>query len=281
MVMKVLAEQDVAQVQALPPIRTDLESAKRDLDEFGLTRYHGALKPADLSRLQNRLAEQAAAEKARGIGWLEGPNQRVWNLPNKGEVFREWAINPAVMELVGRVLGPEFLLSSLTANIACKGGAAMGLHGDQQFAPPLPIPVVSEAILMLVDFTPDNGATEIIPGSHLFGRWPARDEPRNTLPVVGPAGTILVYDGRLWHGTGANRTETPRPALLGAYCSPFMRQQENFSLSLAPEVFEQCSPELRALLGFKTYQGSLLGMVSGSPANHMNKRPDHFVTELS
>ena len=85
----------VSAMTGLPPIRTDLAEAKRDLDDYGLTRFAGAVSEPRLSRLRERLAAQAAGEGARGLRWSEGPNQRVWTLINKGEVFRDWATNPA------------------------------------------------------------------------------------------------------------------------------------------------------------------------------------------
>ncbi len=265
----------------LPPIRDDLEAAKRDLDELGVTRFRGALSSDEFDELRQRLAEQADGERAKGVAYImEGPNQRVFNLINKGQVFRDWTLNPALSALIGHILGPEYLLFSVTANIASKGGVAQRLHGDQQFSGNFAAPMVANSILMLTDFTEHNGATKIVPGSHRFGQWPQPDEPHTTLPAIGPAGTLLVYDGRLWHGTGANTTDAVRPAILTAYCKPFIRQQENFSLSIAPEVFEACSPELRALLGFQTHSQGGLGMVNGSMAGQINSRPTEFVTKL-
>lgn len=271
----------------LPPIRSDLDAARQDLDEHGLTRFSGAAPPEVIREARERLIAQAAAEDALGIGWRDDgrakgpglPNQRVWNLCNKGEIFRRLVLNEAARVLVRHVLGVEYLLFSITANIACKGAHPQSLHGDQLFASAqTPYPVLANCQWMLTEMTEQNGATRVVPGSHLAKRWPEEGEAIETLPAIGPAGTIMIWDGRLWHGTGVNTTDSPRYALLSAYCSPFIRQQENFSLSLSPDVIERSSPELLTLLGFRNWQD--LGMVDGSGHGDLNRRPSQYSREL-
>src|SRR5204863_9727653 len=77
----------------------------------------------------------------------------------------------------------------------------------------------------------------------------------DTIGAEGPAGAILCFDGRMWHGTGANTTERPRHALLSYHCRPFVRQQENFVLGLDPEIRAAERPELLDRLGFATWAG--------------------------
>ena len=272
----------------LPPIRTDLDAARGDLDRFGLARVSGAITADELAQATARLLEQAAGEAAAGLafhdggdaekGFLNGPNQRVWNLINKGEIFRRLVLNETVRTLIAHVLGEEVLLSSFTGNIANPGGLAQGLHRDDGYAPrDLGIPIVANSLYMLDDFTEENGATRVAPGSHLDPSYTAAAPPQ-TVAATGPAGTVMVFDGRLWHGTGANRSSVRRAGVLGYYCRPFVRQQENMTMSLAPEVVAQCSPELLSLLGFQTWR--TLGMVEGSFHGHINPRPTAFVTEL-
>jgi len=272
----------------LPPIRTDLDAAKDDLDRYGLARVAGAISPDELAAAKARLLEQAAGEDEAGVGFHDGgdaergfpnrPNQRVWNLINKGEIFRRLVLNETVKTLIGHVLGEEVLLSSFTGNIANPGGLAQGLHRDDGYAPrDLGIPIVANSLYMLDDFTEENGGTRVAPGSHLDTSYTAAAPPE-TVAATGPAGTVMIFDGRLWHGTGANRSTVRRAGVLGYYCRPFVRQQENMTMSLAPEVVAQCSPELLSLLGFQTWR--TLGMVEGSVHGHINPRPTSFVTEL-
>jgi ectoine hydroxylase-related dioxygenase (phytanoyl-CoA dioxygenase family) len=272
----------------LPPITTDLDQARRDLDEYGLALLGHALNPDQLAAARARLIEQAQAEEEVGNAYRDGardprrpragPNQRVWNLINKGEIFREVAVAPRVLQLARHLLGNDILLSSMTANIANQGGARQAVHTDQDYIPlETPYPMVCDVAWMLVDFTEDNGATLVAPGSHRWRRIPTRGEVVPMVPATGPAGTALVFDGRLWHGTGENRTSQSRYAMFSYFCRSFVRQQENFALSLAPEAIAACSPDLLALLGFQVWH--TLGMVEGTFHGTINSRPTRFSTE--
>jgi len=257
--------------QAAPSTNT-MDVARRELEDVGYCVVENILTAAEIAELKSRLTEQAEGETARGVATHDGgpgtPNQRVWMLLNKGRIFRDLMLKPIVAELMDHLLGPDFLLSSFTANIARKGGAPMDLHMDQGYVSFwTPKPVVANIAWMLDDFTDENGATRLVPGSHsrrlervqssdpaLDGkvRLPSQEE---TVPGVGKAGSILCFDGRLWHGTGANQTDRPRHALLSYHCRPFVRQQENFSLGLDPEILRFERPALLNRLGFTPWMG--------------------------
>jgi len=252
-------------------LTSDFQRARADLAEHGYCLVEGALDGPRLAAIKERLAEQAEAEIADGTDYVydAGSNQRVWNLLNKGEVFEALAQDPLVCRFMAGLLDSEFLLSNIDANIAGPGGTPMFLHADQSFVPNPwpPYPLVANAMWMLDDFTAENGATRIVPGSHRLGRGPdyGTDDPvSETVPVCAPAGTVMVFEGRLWHQTGANVTASERRhGILAYYCRPFMRQQENFFVSLRPEVLDRATPFLRRLLGWDHYFS--LGMIDGMP----------------
>ncbi len=250
---------------SLPPIRATLAEAKADLDEWGVARVADALSPAEVAALRTRLEEQAEAERAEGVAFIDGggANQRVWNLVSKGEVFRELLTRPLVRELAGHVLEGDYCLSSHTANIAGPGGEPMVLHSDQGYAPrTVPFALAMNVMWMLCDFTDDNGATRVVPGSHRLAREPDRDAYARSLPGTGPAGTALIFDGRIWHGTGANTTaDAYRWGVLTYFVRPWVRPQENYTLSTHPDVLRDASPELLGLLGLRVWR--TLGGVQG------------------
>ena len=208
-----------------------------------------------------------------------GSNQRIWMLVNKGRLFVDLLQHSNVRNIVSSILGDEYILSSHIANIARPGGVTMRLHTDQWWMPPptrpnrrhLPAgsvnrtrfdideihgaaispPVVVNVLWMLDPFTEENGATRLVPGSHLLGRQP--DPDAISIAATAPAGTALVVDGRTWHGTGANIGGGERRAVLTTFCAPQFRPQENYTVGTRSEVLARADDDLRTLLGFKIW----------------------------
>lgn len=229
--------------------------------------------------MREQLVAAAAEDVASGVAWKDqgGPNQRVWQLINRGAAFCDLVAHPLIISLMGALLDghkpyypddhtlPNFLLSATSGNIAGPGGQAMSLHRDQfEFPTPWPdYPLVANVVWMLDDFTAENGATLVVPGSHLKESRDSGRGPVHAIPAEGKAGTALVFDGRTLHGTGANTTGDNRHGILAYYCRPWLRQQENHCLSVRPDVLAAASAPLRRLLGFDRYNS--LGMVNGLP----------------
>jgi ectoine hydroxylase-related dioxygenase (phytanoyl-CoA dioxygenase family) len=115
------------------------------------------------------------------------------------------------------------------------------------------------------DFTEANGATRFVPGSHKLNCAPRPGEDPPSVPMEAEAGSIVVFESRVWHKTGFNRTADERRAGVFAwYTKPIYRTQENWFLSLRPEVRQYASDDALVLLG---YRAAGLGLVHGrSPA---------------
>jgi ectoine hydroxylase-related dioxygenase (phytanoyl-CoA dioxygenase family) len=190
------------QDRPLPSATTDRAQAFADLDTYGYCIVADALAPAQVAALRRRVIDQGLGEDARGVAFHDSKaNQRIWMMVNKGRMFRDLVIHPLVLEMMPHLLGEDFILSSLTANIARPGGETMYLHADQGYIGFwTPRPVVANVLWMLDDFWDENGSTRLIPGSHLRGREPEDTQDR-TIAAVGKAGSALVFDGRLIHGT--------------------------------------------------------------------------------
>ena len=154
------------------------------------------------------------------------------------------------------------------------------LQGEEP--PALIAPCVCANVMwMLNDFSAENGGTRFVPRSHLRGLPPVSgDAEEATLAAEGPAGTAMIFDGRLWHGTGANVSSENRYGLLTTFCGPQFRPQENFTIGTRPEVFEGASPELLALLGFKIWSGYSLGGRVESPVAEFVSQDENSLGEL-
>jgi hypothetical protein len=262
----------------LPPLTARHDEAREHLRDYGIALLAEALSADEVREARERLLDQAAAERAAGKAMLEGhgmkswddwgkygSNQRVWSLINKGEIFRRLAVNPRVLRLIRDEFAADYegpdvpvettdvLLSSSTGNIVGKGGMPMRRHFDQRNVPfKTPYPVTFNALCMLTDFTARNGATCVAPGSHL-ATDPEAAYSSDVIPAVAPAGTVMLIDGRVLHHVGASTDDDLRVGILNYYCRPFIRPQENYCLSLRPEVWAVCSDELKSLLGFKSW----------------------------
>jgi ectoine hydroxylase-related dioxygenase (phytanoyl-CoA dioxygenase family) len=122
------------------------------------------------------------------------------------------------------------------------------------------VPLVCNSMWALTDFTEANGATRLVPRTHGADRSPSFGEPHQTIAAEMKRGSVLVWNGSLWHGGGANHTTERRIGLAMNYCVGWMRQQENQQLGIPLEVAKDFSPRLRKLVGYGLYR-QLLGHV--------------------
>ncbi|NNF79759.1 MAG: phytanoyl-CoA dioxygenase family protein [Rhizobiales bacterium] len=277
------------QNEALPSPSQNIETLKADLERFGYCMVENALPPKTLEAIQERLFEQAAAE--REIHALKNPantdpiNQWVGMLLNKGDIFFELIEHPAYSALVEHLIGPGYQISCVDAQIQHPGAGTMPLHTDQWWMPqpvmpgagnpklsaivrgkgtcldpapadhPIAPAAAVNAMWMITDFTEQTGATRIVPMSHLSGQEPDASVPHKvpTIPAVGPAGTAMVFDARLWHGAAPNTSDQSRFGVTTVACGPQFRALENYSRGLRQDVFQRNSAERIGRLGFATW----------------------------
>jgi ectoine hydroxylase-related dioxygenase (phytanoyl-CoA dioxygenase family) len=181
--------------------------------------------------------------------------RRLANLVNKGEAFRRAIALPAVLEGVRHVLGQDAKLSSLNARSADPHSEdGQPLHVDMSAIPDDKGYWVCNTVWLLDDFTTENGATRMVPGSHTWGKRPqdVLADPQAPHPdeilLIGKAGSIAVMNSHLWHGGTANRSAAPRLAMHAFYCRRDKPQQQYQKQLLDPDVQAALTPELRDLL---------------------------------
>jgi ectoine hydroxylase-related dioxygenase (phytanoyl-CoA dioxygenase family) len=210
-----------------------------------------------LQELRTRIGELFAEEGERAGHEFktEAHARRLANLVDKGEVFRRAIVLPGLLEYIRCVLGPAIKLSSLNARSADPhSDVGQPLHVDMAAIPDDKGYWVCNTIWMLDDFTPDNGATRMIPGSHRWGTKPqdVLDDPTASHPqevlLTGEAGSIAVMNAHMWHGGTANRTAAPRLAMHAFYCRRDKPQQQYQTRLLRPGVQAGLSREVRQML---------------------------------
>ena len=194
---------------------------------------------------------------------FEGPNTvRIYNLLVHGPNFERIPVHPNVLPIVERVLDRGCLVSSLSSIAICAGEGAQPIHADDQLIPiPKPhVATVCNTMWAITDFTDENGATRIIPGSHLYDHSPDFVTEYDSIPAEMRRGSVLVYHGSLWHGGGPNRTQDRRIGIAMNYCAGYIRQQENQQLGIPREIAARFEPRLQELVGYSLYNG-LIGHI--------------------
>jgi ectoine hydroxylase-related dioxygenase (phytanoyl-CoA dioxygenase family) len=241
------------------------DAAVAEIRERGYTILREVVPTELVAELLERVD---AAMAAAGVGYgtnrfLGHRTRRLFNLLARDPGFARVPLFEPVLQVAERVLDDELLLSSLTAIEMQGGQEAQPFHCDDGSIPlPRPhVPLTCVAIWALTDFTEDNGATQLVPGSHRRDRIPRKGEaPDRVVQAVMPAGSVLVYDGALWHGGGDNRTEQRRVGIVANHCAGWLRQEENQLLALDRAYVAQLPPRLRRMVGYSTYRG-LMGHV--------------------
>ena len=225
------------------------------LDEYGYVVLEGVLTTEQVSTLRERSVELVKRERELGAQlYLDNRSQRVWNLVNKGKIFANMIQHPAVLEFQEYLLGKNCTLSSFTINLIGSGSPSSELHIDYPLSSlPTPHPsfaLCANSIYLLDDFSLENGATHLVPGSHKRCYGPSSGEVYDDIiQVTGKKGDIIIVHGHIWHGSGENRTDQDRVALLGFFCRSFMKPQQDLLRLIAPEVIEGASGTLKRLLG--------------------------------
>ncbi|MBN8732978.1 MAG: phytanoyl-CoA dioxygenase family protein [Acidobacteria bacterium] len=229
----------------------------QQLDELGYVVLPGYMSAALLAEVRRELARLFALEgDAAGSEFRQEPGSaRLANLVDKGEVFQRIVADPTVLELVSHVLACDYKLSSLNARSANPhNGSSQPLHADMGAIPDARGNWVCNTVWMIDDFTRENGAIRVVPGSHRFGRLPQAVLPEPTashpdeVVVTAPAGTVVVMNAHCWHGGTENRTDHPRCALHSFYVRRDQPQQQYQKKLLRSETQASLTPALRHLL---------------------------------
>lgn len=234
-----------------------MREQRKQLAGIGFTVLDNYMGSGFLDAMRARVDELFAEEgAAAGSEFKTEENaRRLANLVDKGEVFRQAIARREMLELVESVLGDDFKLSSLNVRSANPHSASVQpFHVDMGLLPDQKGYAVCNCVWMLDDFTLENGALRVIPGSHNWGKKP-QDELANAyaphpeeLLVTGRAGTVVVMNAHTWHGGTANRTGKERRALHSFFCRRDIPQQQYQKRLLRPETQASLTNDLRKIL---------------------------------
>jgi len=226
-----------ASPQALAP------DERAQLERDGFVVLSGVLDPADARAWADAVERLAGEGAARGTGHVEDL------LARDGRFARALAA-PRVLAATWHVLRAPFRLCGFSARVPYPGFGAQGLHCDGLSRRSADERSVVTAIWMLDAFDARNGPTRVVPGSQRQPRTPpkALADPAARHPderrVTGQAGSVLVFDGHLWHSGTRNDGDAPRRSLQ----VQFVARALAAPTQLPPTPPRELEPRLRALL---------------------------------
>jgi ectoine hydroxylase-related dioxygenase (phytanoyl-CoA dioxygenase family) len=254
----------------------DVERHVQTIAEQGYTIVEDAIEPDLVDALNDHLLDlERFLEVEPSPNSFEGHRTiRIYNLLAFGKLYERIPMHPSVLPIVDGVLDPGCLISSLSSISILPGETAQPIHADDQLIPlgKPHVPTVCNSMWALTDFTEANGATRIIPGSHLRDHNPDYGAPYDSIAAEMPKGSVLIWHGSLWHGGGANTTDERRVGIAMNYCAGYIRQQENQQLGLSRETVEGFEPRLRQLVGYSVYN-MLIGHINKSSPEQLLLEP--------
>ena len=226
-----------------------LEQALLEMEVYGFTLLEGVLNPEEVFHLKEcliRCYDRTGHEQN-----FMGTAGHVTNLPTQDPLFFPLLDHPKILPILEAILGKNLILGSLNARIARPADGEQSFHTDigAELLNPAS-PVMCNTVWMLDDFSPRNGSTRIVPGSHKSGLAgpPEGFAVQHVFEVTAKAGSVLVFNGQCWHAGGNNQTEVNRHALFGHYRKSSLIFQVDPHDGFPPEWYDLLSQRQRELL---------------------------------
>ena len=256
---------------------TSAEKIAASMRADGYAIVSGLLSSSARARLESELAPSLDATQTGQEDFMGQRTKRFGALIAKCPAARELVVHPLVLEVTEKVLGPycaRFQINYTGVMYIEPGEQAQVMHRDTGIFPiqnPAP-PMTLGTLWAMTDFTADNGATRLVPGSHM---WNDARKPRPEEIVVAEmsTGSVLLYTGNVIHGAGANRANSTRGGLALHYCLAWLRQEENQYLSMPIEEARTLPRQLQELMGYD------LGTVNLGFVDHQH--PNDFLNGVA
>ena len=245
-----------------------LSAAEKDfLDQNGFLNLGPLLTPHQVERINAKIHSLMTSEgEQAGSELLDSPYirhpkeagaDRLADLVNKGDVFDVFYTHPKVLAGIAHVLGRSIKLSSLNYRAAKPGMGLQKLHVDWHEAVAPGEFKVCNSIWLLDNFSKENGATRIVPGTHRSGVMPqdTLKDPEASHPdeviIEAPAGSVFIFNSHAWHGGTANHTENVRRSIHSYFCRSDQPQQVDQSRYIKKETLDRLSKAAVEILGLQ------------------------------
>jgi ectoine hydroxylase-related dioxygenase (phytanoyl-CoA dioxygenase family) len=236
-----------------------------ELDRCGYVVVEHRLDTDTVAEARRQIGELLAGARW-GTGFDGSRTRRAWALLGRTRCMDAAALDPLVLQTVDAVLGSGAQFSLTQATQIHPGQQAQVLHYEQGIYPlPRDRDVMLSAIWALDNFTAANGGTRVVPGSHLRER--GEPQVNEVVPIEMPAGSVLLFLGRLWHAGGPNTSTGPRLGVIIDYVQPWLRPCEAHTLSADLDEVRALPQRLQELLGFNQ-PTPYLGFINGQHPRH-------------
>ena len=226
-----------------------------EIEAQGYSIIPNFVQPEEIAQIRQAFDTEVRITVLRAIGTDSGKTLRAHNLLAKTRAVDYLFLDPRIRALIEGVLGPRVQINVTTLFNILPGETKQFLHQDDGLWPiKRPHPhFVCNALIALDDFDLENGATHIVPYSHSWHDRPV-DQSIETLQVTMRAGTMLMWEGGLWHGGGANTSkDRERLGFFMSHNVAYLRPQEIQLLSVPREVAVQLPEMLQRLLGYHRF----------------------------
>jgi ectoine hydroxylase-related dioxygenase (phytanoyl-CoA dioxygenase family) len=231
------------------------EDVAAGLARAGCAIVERLVDPAQMDAARRELAPWLDATPTGADAFAGRHTRRTGGLVARSPLCREFITHPLALGVVGRVLAHATNFHLHLTQVIAIGPGEPGqlIHRDQWAFDFFPFPsgyeVQCNTIWAMTDFTEENGATRVIPGSHRMADK-LQFQHADTVPAEMPAGSVVFYTGSLYHGAGANRSNATRYGLNLTYALGWLRQEENQYLSVPLDVARTLPEPLLALIGY-------------------------------
>ncbi len=172
----------------------------------------------------------------------------------KGIFFGKTLEDPRIQQLIAAILGEFWIMYAYTSSSLPPRGNNYGsrLHVDSpRFIPNYPTNL--GVIWALDDFTVDNGATHVLPGSHNTDLIPSNEVfEKQSIRLTCAKGAVVIFNARMWHAAGVNNTDEYRHALTMNTCRPYMKQRMDWVRFIPTSISDQLNQQARRIIGFDT-----------------------------
>jgi ectoine hydroxylase-related dioxygenase (phytanoyl-CoA dioxygenase family) len=249
---------------------SDIELGITHLTMNGVVIIDDLIDHDTVDQILAELEPHLAATRPGGGAFYGGQAKRVSAVIAKAPTFSSVLVNSTLLQITDAILKANcnrYIVTLTAALEVWPNGELQPLHRDEEhygkyldYSPEAPEYLVSFMVAG-TEFTADNGATRLVPESHLWQTDRVADESE-TMQAAMSKGSVAIWLGSVIHGMDINRTAVPRTGIVGGFCLGWLRQEENQYLACPPEIAQHLPDDVQGLLGYRQHT-SLLGWAGG------------------